>query len=163
MNVIIYIVIAVLFGVLIAWTWNNSKSFQTNNKKITFILVGLAILFIITFIIFSISGIGISYPNNEIMKQVRKIAILIFMPVNGFLSLPHIANIKAEVEKGNYEQEKLKRRIIIFGIVWLILIIFEIIYLKDFQNGIIQISNKNVITSLLLIFGHDLTIYLDFL
>lgn len=143
MNVIIYIVIAVLFGVLIAWTWNNSKSFQTNNKKITFILVGLAILFIITFIIFSISRIGISYPNNEIMKQVRKIAILIFMPVNGFLSLPHIANIKAEVEKGNYEQEKLKRRIIIFGIVWLILIIFEIIYLKDFQNGIIQILNKN--------------------
>lgn len=143
MNVIIYIVIAVLFGVLIAWTWNNSKSFQANNKKITFILVGLAILFIITFIIFSISGIGISYPNNEIMKQVRKIAILIFMPVNGFLSLPHIANIKAEVEKGNYEQEKLKRKIIIFGIVWLILIIFEIIYLKDFQNGIIQILNKN--------------------
>lgn len=143
MNVIIYIVIAVLFGVLIAWTWNNSKSFQTNNKKITFILVGLAILFIITFIIFSISRIGISYPNNEIMKQVRKIAILIFMPVNGFLSLPHIANIKAEVEKGNYEQEKLKRKIIIFGIVWLILIIFEIIYLKDFQNGIIQILNKN--------------------
>lgn len=143
MNVIIYIVIAVLFGVLIAWTWNNSKSFQTNNKKITFILVGLAILFIITFIIFSISRIGISYPNNEIMKQVRKIAILIFMPVNGFLSLPHVANIKAEVEKGNYEQEKLKRKIIIFGIVWLILIIFEIIYLKDFQNGIIQILNKN--------------------
>lgn len=143
MNVIIYIVIAVLFGVLIAWTWNNSKSFQANNKKITFILVGLAILFIITFIIFSISRIGISYPNNEIMKQVRKTAILIFMPVNGFLSLPHIANIKVEVEKGNYEQEKLKRRIIIFGIVWLILIIFEIIYLKDFQNGIIQISNKN--------------------
>ena len=63
MNVIIYIVIAVLFGVLIAWTWNNSKSFQANNKKITFILVGLAILFIITFIIFSISGIGISYLN----------------------------------------------------------------------------------------------------
>lgn len=143
MNVIIYIVIAVLFGVLIAWTWNNSKSFQANNKKITFILVGLAILFIITFIIFSISGIGISYPNNEIMKQVKKIAILIFMPVNGFLSLPHIANIKVEVEKGNYEQEKLKRKIIIFGIVWLILIIFEIIYLKDFQNGIIQILNKN--------------------
>ena len=143
MNVIIYIVIAVLFGVLIVWTWNNSKSLQTNNKKITFILVGLAILFIITFIIFSIARIGISYPNNEIMKQVRKIAILIFMPVNGFLSLPHIANIKAEVEKGNYEQEKLKRRIIIFGIVWLILIIFEIIYLKDFQNGIIQILNKN--------------------
>lgn len=143
MNIIIYIIIAVLFGVLVAWTWNNSKSFQTNNKKITFILVGLAILFIITFIIFSISRIGISYPNNEIMKYVRKIAILIFIPVNGFLSLPHIANIKAEVEKGNYEQEKLKRKIIIFGIVWLILIIFEIIYLKDFQNGIVQILNKN--------------------
>lgn len=143
MNIIIYIIIAVLFGVLVAWTWNNSKSFQTNNKKITFILVGLAILFIITFIIFSISRIGISYPNNEIMKYVRKIAILIFIPVNGFLSLPHIANIKAKVEKGNYEQEKLKRKIIIFGIVWLILIIFEIIYLKDFQNGIVQILNKN--------------------
>lgn len=142
MNVIIYIVIAVLFGVLIAWTWNNSKSFQTNNKKITFILVGLAILFIITFIIFSISRIGISYPNNEIMKQVRKIAILIFMPVNGFLSLPHIASLKMKIKMKTEENEKIKKKIIILGIIFIVATIIEINYMKNFQKGIIQILNN---------------------
>ena len=137
MNIVIYIIIVVLFAVLLFWTWNNEKNFETNNEKIIFMIIGLGI---ITLIIFNISKSGIEYPNKEILNEVRKIALLIFMPINGYLSLPHIANLKYEIDEGT-DDEKTKRKIIILGIVIIVAIIIEIVYLKDFQNGIINMLN----------------------
>lgn len=133
--------IIILFVVLLFWTWNNSKDFQENKAKIKFILIGLILLSIVTFILFNLSKIGIDYPNEDIMKEIRKIALLLFIPINGFLTLPHIASIKTEIQLGAKEEEKIKRKIILIAIVWIIAIIIETIYLKDFQKGIIQIIN----------------------
>ncbi len=133
--------IIVLFVVLLFWTWNNSKDFQENKAKIKFILIGLISLSMVTFILFNLSKIGIDYPNEDIMKEIRKIALLLFIPINGFLTLPHIASIKTEIQLGAKEEEKIKRKIILIAIVWILAIIIETIYLKDFQKGIIQIIN----------------------
>ena len=138
----IYIIIVVLFTVLLFWTWNNEKNFEKSSDKIIFMIIGLGILSIVTLIIFNISKSGIEYPNIDILKEVRKIALLIFIPINGYLSLPHIAGIKFEIDDGENDK-KIKRKIIILSIVIIIAIIFEIIYLKDFQNGIINILNAN--------------------
>lgn len=141
MKIIMYLMIIVLFVVLLFWTWNNSKDFQENKAKIKFILIGLILLSMVTFILFNLSKIGIDYPNEDIMKEIRKIALLLFIPINGFLTLPHIASIKTEIQLGAKEEEKIKRKIILIAIVWIIAIIIETIYLKDFQKGIIQIIN----------------------
>ena len=133
--------IIILFVVLLFWTWNNSKDFQENKAKIKFILIGLISLSMVTFILFNLSKIGIDYPNEDIMKEIRKIALLLFIPINGFLTLPHIASIKTEIQLGAKEEEKIKRKIILIAIVWILAIIIETIYLKDFQKGIIQIIN----------------------
>ena len=141
MKIIMYLMIIVLFVVLLFWTWNNSKDFQENKAKIKFILIGLILLSMVTFILFNLSKIGIDYPNEDIMKEIRKIALLLFIPINGFLTLPHIASIKTEIQLGAKEEEKIKRKIILIAIVWILAIIIETIYLKDFQKGIIQIIN----------------------
>ena len=141
MKIIMYLMIIILFVVLLFWTWNNSKDFQENKAKIKFILIGLILLSIVTFILFNLSKIGIDYPNEDIMKEIRKIALLLFIPINGFLTLPHIASIKTEIQLGAKEEEKIKRKIILIAIVWILAIIIETIYLKDFQKGIIQIIN----------------------
>ena len=138
----IYIIIVVLFAVLLFWTWNNEKSFEKRSSKIIFMIVGLVALSVVTLIIFNISKSGIEYPNIDILKEVRKIALLIFTPVNGYLSLPHIANIKYEIDEGK-DDKKTKTKIIILGVIIIIATILEIIYLKDFQNGIINILNSN--------------------
>ena len=72
MNILIYLIIALLFAVLIFWTWNNTKDFDDTKQRITFIIFG----------------------------------------------------------------------IIILGIVFIITAIIEINYMKDFQNGIIQMLNN---------------------
>ena len=135
---IIYCIIIILFAVLFLWTWNNTKDFEDNTKKTKFLGIGILALFIITFIIFLFSKIGLTYPNKEILKQIRRISILLCVPINGYLSLPHVAKIKSDIETNAIDDEKIKKRIIILSIIIIIAVIFEIFYLKDFQRGIIE-------------------------
>ena len=142
--IFIYLIIIVLFAVLILWTWNNVKDFEDNAKKIKFITVGIIILLISTFIIFTISKIGIKYPNDNVLKYVRRISILLCVPINGYVTLPHIAKIKSDIDTKTIDDEKSKKRIIILVAIIAIITFFEIFYLKDFQKGIIyNLTNKN--------------------
>ncbi len=142
--IFIYFIIIVLFTVLVMWIWNNVKDFKNNTKKIKFIIIGLIILFICTTIIFAISKIGIKYPNSEVLKYVRRISIFLCVPINGYISLPHIAKIKSDIYTNTVDEEKCKKRIIILVAIIIIVTIFEIFYLRDFQNGIINnLVNKN--------------------
>lgn len=142
MNTLIYLIIAVLFVVLIFWTWNNTKEFEETSERITFIVIGIVIVAVITLIYFAISKVGITYPKAEMVKQVRKIAILLFTPLNGFLSLPHIASLKMKIKMKSENNSKLKKKIIILGIIFIVATIVEINYMKEFQNGIIHMLNN---------------------
>ena len=134
MQFTIYFIIAVLYMVLIAWTWNNVKDFTDNMQKIKYLVIGTIALFIVTYIIFNISKIGINYPNKDIAKIVRRISMFLFVPINGYISLPHIAKIKTDITDGNIDDEKIKKRIIALGIIIVISIIIEMFFLKDFQK-----------------------------
>ena len=141
MNIVIYLVIIVLFTVLLFWTWNSTRDFEDEQSRVIYIVMGLIILNIITFILFNISKLGIKYESKEILREIRRIIILIFVPINGYITLPHVANIKTEISLKNNDDEKTKKKIIILGIIVIFAIIFEIIYLRNFQNGIIKILN----------------------
>lgn len=142
MNILIYFIIAVLFVVLIFWTWNNTKDFEETSRRVIFIVVGIVLIAIVTLIYFAISKVGITYPKVEMVKQVRKMVVLLFTPINGFLSLPHIASLKMKIKLKTEDEEKLKKKIIMLGIVFIVATIVEINYMKDFQNGIIQMLNS---------------------
>ena len=141
MIIIIYIAIILLFTVLLLWTWNNVKEFENIGQKIGYVAIGLIALAVITLILFNVSKVGVQYPNEEIIGQIRKMALFVFIPINGLLSLPHIARIYTNLQDGT-DEKQVKRKIIILGIVIIIAIIVEISYLKSFQNGIIQILNS---------------------
>ena len=112
MNILIYFIIAVLFVVLIFWTWNNTKDFEETSKRVFFIVVGIVIVAVITLIYFTISKISITYPKVEMVNQVRKMVVLLFTPINGYLSLPHIASLKIQIKLKTEENSKLKKKII---------------------------------------------------
>ena len=99
MNILIYLIIALLFCVLILWTWNNTKDYESTVERIKYTAIGTIVIFLITLIYFTISKIGITYPKPEMVKEVRKMTTLLLTPINGFLSLPHIAIIKAHIKQ----------------------------------------------------------------
>lgn len=135
MGTMIYLMIIILFIVLILWTWNNTKSFEDKLSRIVYLVLGMLLNLIIIAIIFNISKSNINYPNVDIMKQIRKIVLLIFTPVNGLITLPWIANIIIGIRSG----ENKNKLILILSIVFIIVVIFECFYFKSIQDGILQI------------------------
>ena len=141
MSVMIYIMIIILFLIFIFWTWNNTKSFEGTFTRVSYIIIGTLFISITTFIIFIISKNNINYPNQDMIGVVRNIILLVFVPINGFIILPQIASTIGKIKNDDITAEKLKKRIVIFIIAIIIIVIFEGYYFKNIQNGIIQIIN----------------------
>ena len=139
---IIYLVVIAIMILLFFWTKNNMKTIKNISEKIKIIILVILGVFIVTIITFRISKIDINYPNDKIYREIKKVTLILFLPINSLITLPQIAKVLGDLRDKNIDREKIKKRIIIIGILIIIAIIFEIGYLKDFQNGIIQLLNK---------------------
>lgn len=134
---VILIIIAILFLVLLGWSWNSLGSID-KKEKIKYIIIGLVLTYLLTFIIYAISKIGIQYDNKEAMKMIRTVFVLLFAIVNGYILLPYSFKKIEKIKSKEIEEEKLKRSIIILLIIIVILLIFESIYLENLQQGILK-------------------------
>ena len=134
---VILIIIAILFLVLLGWSWNSLGSID-KKEKIKYIIIGLVLTYLLTFIIYTISKIGIQYDNKETMKIIRTVFVLLFAIVNGYILLPYSFKKIEKIKSKEIEEEKLKRSIIILLIIIVILLIFESIYLGNLQQGILK-------------------------
>lgn len=137
MGIIIGIIV-IMFLVLLAWVWHSLGNIE-KTTKIKCIIIGFIIVYILTFIIFNISKIGIVYENKEVMKSIRRIFVIIFAIINGYLILPYVFKTLDKINNEDIKKEKVTNSIIILLIIIVILFIFECIYLGNMQEGIINI------------------------
>lgn len=140
MVIIISIIVAV-YLLMIAWTWQSLESLE-KTKKVAFIVIGIIISYIVTLIIFNISQQGVNYQNEMTKHEIKKILVLLFTALNGVIFIPYIAKLFTRVKENEIEDYKLKKKIIILVIIFIICMFFENMYLKDIQNGIINIYNS---------------------
>ena len=139
---LINFLITVLFIIYIVFAWNSTKEFDTMLMRVSFIIVGTIFITILTLILFWISKIGITYPKKEMIGEVRKIILLSFVPINGFIILTQAASIFIQAKSGIVSKEDMEKRIKRLVIIFIILIFFEAIYFKNIQNGIIKIMQN---------------------
>ncbi len=142
MATIIYLIEIALWIVLIVWSWNSLTNIKEKNIKIKYIVINLIILTIITTIIFNISSSGVQYPNKNMIAPVRRIIEFLFIPLNGFIVMPYLA-----IQIGNLNSEQIddkifKKRITVMTIIFIVILIIEIFYFKDIQNGILNLYKK---------------------
>ena len=142
---IIYFIITVLFIIYIVCVWNSTKEFETLLMRISFLIVGTIFITILTLILFWISKIGISYPKREMIGEVRKIILLSFIPINGFITLTQASTIFSQAKSGMVSKEDMEKKIKRLLIIFIALIIFDAFYFKNIQNGMIRIiQSKNI-------------------
>ena len=142
---LIYFIITVLFIIYIVCVWNSTKEFETLIMRISFLIVGTIFITILTLILFWISKIGISYPKREMIGEVRKIILLSFIPINGFITLTQASTIFSQAKSGMVSKEDMEKKIKRLVIIFIALIIFEAFYFKNIQNGMIRIiQSKNI-------------------
>ena len=104
--VIIIGIIAIIYFVLIAWTWQ-SLGIIEKRKKVISILIGILLMYIITLITFNISKKGIIYQEKEAEILVRRILVILFTGVNGIVIIPYVAKILNRLKENDIEQKEL--------------------------------------------------------
>ena len=130
----------VMYLINIAWTWKNLGELE-KSKKVIFIVIGLVAIYIITTIVFFISQKGVQYENEESMRTIKNVLVAVFAGINGIVLLPQMAKILDNAKEGEIEKNQLINRIILWIIILLICLIFECGYMKDTQQGIVNIQH----------------------
>ncbi len=136
----LFIVIAaiIVYFILIAWTWK-SLGFIEKTKKVAFILIGIILMYGITWLIFQIAKSGVAYQNAAMQNDVQNILVAIFTGINGIIVLPQTGKLLEKINENEIEKEQLVRRIGMLTIIFILCLIFESGYMKDTQEGILKI------------------------
>lgn len=139
----IIIVSIVIYFVLIAWTWQ-SLGFIEKTKKVGIIVIGIFLTYIITLIVFQIAKGDITYPNANIQNSIKNMLVAIFTGINGLIVMPQIGKMLDKINEDEIEKEQLTKRVIILLIIFIICLVFESVYMKNTQEGILKIYQTMV-------------------
>ena len=138
---IIMIAAVFIFIISIVWIWHNLGNIE-KPRKILFILIGLLIIYLITVLLYHLSSSDITYPSEEVQKTVSNTLILVFTGLNSLILLPFTANVFDKILEEEIEKNQAQKRFIVILIIFLVCIFVETGYLKDTQEGIINIYNE---------------------
>lgn len=130
-----------IFIISIVWIWHNLGNIE-KTRKILFILIGLLIMYLITVLLYHLSSSDITYPSEEVQKTVSNTLILVFTGLNSLILLPFTANVFDKILEEEIEKNQAQKRFIVILIIFLVCIFVETGYLKDTQEGIINIYNE---------------------
>ena len=138
MNLLIIIIVTVLYAVIIGWTWSSLGDID-RKKKI--LITGSGIL-LITLLLFNISKNQIQYPDISAEKYVKNILVIIFTGINSIAILPYAAKMYDKIYEGTIEAQELKKKLVFIIILIILGIFLECGYMKDIQQGILNIAKK---------------------
>ena len=136
----IIIIALIIYFINIAWTWKSLGEME-KSSKIVFVIVGILVLFIITLITFNISAKNIQYQHQGETDTIRNVLVSIFTGVNGIIIMPQLAKILEKAKNGDLEKNQIRNRIILWIAILIICLIFECGYMKDTQQGIVNIQH----------------------
>ncbi len=133
---LIFIISIIIYIIATIMIYHNIYNYD-KASKIKIIIIGFIVTFIITVIICFVSSNRIS-TNANYISIARNTSILLFAPINAIISLPYIGNLLNKYKNKTINVMQLKKRIIIFFIILIIVFIFEISYIKDFEIGLLK-------------------------
>ena len=136
---LIIIIIIILFLVLLGWMWSSLGNMEKKTKSVC-IIIGLGVMYILTFIIYQIARKGIIYENQEAGKVIRKVFVMLFTIINGYFILPYTFRKIEKIESEEIENQQLKKSIIIIVLIILALLMFEGLYLRNIIQGIMSMK-----------------------
>ena len=138
MNLLIIIIVTVLYAVIIGWTWSSLGDIE-RKKKILITGIGILLVYLITLLLFKNQ---IQYPDISAEKYVKNILVIIFTGINSIAILPYIAKMYNKIYEGTIEAQELKKKLVFIIILIILGIFLECGYMKDIQQGILNIAKK---------------------
>ena len=140
MTAFMIIIVIALFMVLLGFTWYRLEAYEEMEKVITCV-AGILLSWGITTILFSISSNGMEYLNEEVEREISKILVLVFTPINGIVFMPYVAKIMSKVRFDEMNKQEAVKKILIFCVIILAVFFVEVKYLENIQIGILNVAN----------------------
>ena len=137
---IILLFVLILNIVAIALTYHSFSDLDKKERVIC-VAVGIAIIYMITSIIYWISTKNVASKN--VAETAKSVITFLFVPINAILTLPIIAKSYCKYKMGKLAGDKLRNRIIVLAIPFIIVLIIECSYFADIQNGILEFVKDN--------------------
>ena len=134
----IILITIIIYLVMIVWTWKGLGEIE-KPKKVLFILIGVFAIYLITLLVNSFAQNGIEFEKEAIAKEIKNILVLVFTGLNAMIVLPFIARTLEKVDSGEIEKDELSKKIVILIIIFIISMIIECNYMKNTQEGILEI------------------------
>ena len=141
MMTFLLIFILILNIVSIALIYHCLKNIE-NKEKMIFIVVGIAIIYILTSIVYWISTIGIEM--SEVSEIGKNLITFLFVPINSLVILPLLAKSYIKLKFGNVDKKVFFNRGLVLSTIMLILLIIQCIYFKNIQVQVIDFVNRNL-------------------
>ena len=134
MIIFIYMCILALNLVAIFLTYHFLGKEMEKKAKGIFIIVGIAVIYMLVSLVYWIGTKDIDLGNNESFG--KNLITFTFVPVNAIVILPFLASSYKNLQEGKLKSEPFRNRCILLAIVLIILLIIEFFYFKDIQTGI---------------------------
>ena len=102
-------------------------------NRIVMTAFGVLLMYILLFIVYSISSLK---QDKIIVNAARQIILFTILPINIMCIMrPIIIQIRKLRDK-EIKQDKFNKKILIYGIIAIVILIIEFSYIRDIQNGI---------------------------
>ena len=136
--IILFILILNVVSILLMYKSLNNR---TSKEKLLFIVIGIAVMYILTSIVYWISTKNIEI--TEVSDYGKDLIIFLFVPINGIIILPLLARSYCKYKDGGISSTILRNRGVVFGIILLILLIIECAYFENIQNQVVKMITSN--------------------
>ena len=136
MIIFIYACILALNLVAIFLTYHFLGKEMDKKSKGIFIVVGIAIIYMLVSFIYWISTKDIDLGTSG--TAGKNLITFTFVPVNAIILLPFLANSYRQLQAGKLKSIPFRNRCIVLVIILVVLLVFEFFYFRDIQNGILN-------------------------
>ena len=132
--IVISLLLYLLAGVIL---YHNLYAFE-KPIKVTFIIIGFIVVWFITMILNTISASSLTVGTKEMIGITKMVAIWLFAPINSIILLPLLANTLGKKKENAITQASYQRRLVLLVMIFIIMLIWENGYSKNFQMGLLK-------------------------
>ena len=131
--IVLFILILNVVSILLMY---KCLDLDTRKEKLIFIAAGIAIMYILTSIVYWISTKEIEI--TQVSERGKDLIIFLFVPINSLITLPLFAKSFSKYRNGKLDGKILRNRGLVLGILLLVLLIIECVYFKNIQQQVVN-------------------------
>ena len=135
--IILFILILNVVSILLMYRSLNARE---PKEKLLFIVIGTALMYVLTSIVYWISTRNIEI--TEVSDLGKDLIIFLFVPINGIIVLHLFARSYCKFKDGGISNTVLRNRGIVLGVILLILLIVECTYFENIQKQVVNMINE---------------------